>query len=1066
MRLTFVLVLLLTFHLSASVYSQQIKLSLNVTNLTIREVLNQIEEQSNFNFLIQDERLDLGQRISFNLDQRDIKEVLEHVFAGRDVRYVITEKNLIIITPGDGENNNRGEIGQSGKISGKVVDSNGQPLPGVTVVIKGTTNGMITDANGAFSLPNIPADATLQFSFVGMKTREIVVGNQTSVNVVLEEEIIGVDEVVVVGYGTMKKSDLTGSIGSINSDQLAKQGSKINILQAMQGMVPGLNIQHTASNASDDSYNVLIRGKNSIKASNTPLIILDGVPWDGGFNEIHQGDIQSIEVLKDASSAAIYGARGANGVILITTKRGKEGKASVKYEGNYGIQQIYNLPPVLTGEEWWDFAVERVGEKGVNYFPTVVANHNAGKSANWLDLATRTGQEQKHSVSVNGGNQGVLYYVSGTYSGIKGIAKGDDFKEAVVRTNLIVNITDWLSIATNSQYSYIDRSGVSADIGNAYLNNPLTNPFADDGTYSLRPWPEEATTANPLSNLYILDEDYAQRLFSNNYLEIKFPFIKGLSYKLNTGYTVNNSRVGRFYGQNTLIGFQNQGQSYTSDQWTNDALIENILTYQRSFGDHNIHFTGLYSIQKTKAEARSLTAMEFPTDILTWYQTNVAGSLMPGASYSKRSYISQMGRLTYGFQRKYLLTVTVRRDGYSGFGEETKFGIFPSAALGWNISNEEFMQEINWISNLKLRLSYGQNGNQAINPYATMANLQSMNYLGGDLANTTIAGYYPSSLATPTLTWETSATFNAGLDFSLMKSRISGSIDAYQTKSKDLLMDRSISSVHGITSIVQNIGKTRNTGIEVFLRSINIQKSDFSWNTEASVAYNKNKIVDLFGDRTTNDVNNKWFIGKPIDVNYAYVFDGVWQVGEDNSLQPTAKPGDIKVKDANKDGKIDADDRDFIGQRSPVYLLGLTNNLGYKNFMLSFSFYSPLGSTRVNPLWDTDIVYLDCRRNTIKLNWWREDNPNNEYPANRNTTNPYSVQFFQDASYLRLRDVTLSYRFPSQVLQHIGLRNLEIYGNIRNALTFTKWKGLDPELSGQRDVPLDRTYMIGLRVEL
>ena len=951
------------------------------------------------------------------------------------------------------------------QITGTVTDETGEPLPGVNVRVKGTTIGTTSNADGSYSLSVQNESSILVFSYVGFIPQETPVDKQRIINITMLEDTQQIEEVVVVGYGTMRKSDLTGAVGSINTDQLQRQGGKVNILQAMQGMSPGLNIQRNASNASDDSYNLLIRGQNSIKASNTPLIILDGVPWDGGMNEIQQGDIQSIEVLKDASSAAIYGARGANGVILITTKKGKEGKASISYEGNYGVQKMSNFPRLLTAEEWWDFAVERVGRNALNNYPTIVANHEAGKSVDWLDLTTRTGQEQRHSLSIRGGNENVLYYVSGTYSGIKGISLGDDFKEVAVRSNLTVNITDWLSFGTNSQYTYIDRSGVKAGI--PYTNNPYINyPITDDGTYVLRPWPEESSTSNPLSNLNILNEDYSQRLFSNNYLEIKLPFIKGFSYKLNTGYTVYNTRTNSYYGNNTLTGSQNQGQSYTFDAWHNNVLIENILTYQRAFSDHYIHFTGLYSTQKTSAESRGLTAREFPSDVLTWYQTSIAGSLTPSSYYSRTSYISQMARLAYNFQSKYLLTLTVRRDGYSGFGDDNKFGVFPSAALGWNISNEQFMQPISWISQLKLRLSYGQNGNQAISPYQTMANLQSQPYLGGDLANSTIAGYYPSSLATPNLTWETSTTLNGGLDFQLVKSRISGSLDAYETNSYNLLMDRAISPVHGITSIVQNIGETKNTGLEVYIRSINMQKSDFYWNTEVSFAYNKNKIVDLYGDKTTNDVANQWFIGKPLDVNYHYVFDGVWQVGEDNAVQPLAVPGDLKVKDVNKDGQINADDRDFMGQISPLYRIGLTNTLGYKNFTLSFSFYAPLGSTRYNPLWDTDIVYIDCRYNTIKLNWWREDNPTNEYPANRNSTNPYAVRFYQNADYLRLRYVTLSYKLPDRILQPVGLKNLEIFGDIRNALTFTKWKGLDPELSGQRDTPLDRTFMIGLKIEL
>ncbi len=1067
MKLTTFLVFATTLMVSASVYSQNTRLNLKFESIPFGELFQEIEKQTEFRFAFSNSKLDSKQKIKIDSTDETLENILDKVLP-EGITYDIIDRYVVILNAWEKKFivERQQQQQQQPAVSGKITDQSGQPLPGVTVVVKGSTQGTVTNADGNYSLTNIPENAMLVFSFVGMRTQEIAVGSQSIINITLSEDVRALEEVVVVGYGTMRKSDLTGSIGSVNSEQLEKHGGKVNVLQALQGMLPGLNIQHAASSASNDSYNIIIRGQNSIKASNTPLIILDGVPWDGGLNEIHQGDIQSIEVLKDASSAAIYGARGANGVILITTKKGKEGKPSIRYEGNYGFQQIDNLPPVLSGEEWWDVHTERLGDVYINNWPTIRANHEARKEVDWLDLVTRTGQEQKHNLSLRGGNQNVLYYVSGTYSGVKGIALGDDFKEAVVRTNLTVNITDWLSVGTNSQYTYIDRSGLSPDINNAYRQNPYVNPYADDGTYALRPWPEEVFFDNPLTNLYVLDENYAQRLFSNNFLDIKLPFIKGFSFKLNTGYTAYNARINRFHGNNTLTGIQNDGRSYSSDQWNKNSLMENIFYYQKTMGDHYIHFTGLYSTQRTSSEGRNLSAQQFPSNVLTWYQTNVAGSLTPNTSYRKTSYISQMARLVYSFQSNYLLTATVRRDGYSGFGADNKFGIFPSFALGWNISNEQFMQPIDWISYLKLKFSYGRNGNQAINPYETMAKLQSMPYLGGEFANSTLAGYYPSSLATPSLTWETSETFNAGVDFQLIKSRISGNLDVYRTKSYDLLMDRSISSIHGITSIVQNIGSTQNTGLEIFIRSINVQKSDFFWNTEMSFAHNKNKIVDLYGDKTTEDPSNKWFIGKPIDVNWDYVFDGVWQIGEDNAVQPQAIPGDVKVKDTNKDGEITPDDRDFMGQISPLYRIGLTNTVGYKNFTFSFSLYSPLGATRMNPIWNTDVAGLMMRENVFMMNWWREDNPTNEYPANRNNTNPYLVRFYQNSSYLRLNDVTISYKLPDRMRQSIGLKNLELYGNVRNAFTITKWKGMDPELSDQRGVPLDRTYMIGLKIEL
>ncbi|MEI7424335.1 MAG: TonB-dependent receptor [Prolixibacteraceae bacterium] len=1057
MKISIFLVLLVSLQTFAvDNYAQTKRIDIKIETSTIVSALEKIENASEFHFFYNNQVVKLDKVVSIDLKNKTINEILDELFKDTDVEYTINNKQIILSQ----KEARSSPTLQQKSVSGKVTDSSGATLPGVSVVVKGTTNGTITNGNGNYSITNYPENAILQFSFVGMTTLETKIGNQSIINAVLEESTISIENVVVIGYGSVKKSDLTGSVSSIQSDQLVREGAKINVLQSLQGMVPGLSIRQTSSDAAQDSYNILIRGRNSIKASSAPLIILDGVPYVGGLNEIDQGDVKSIDILKDASSTAIYGARGANGVILITTKKGTTGKPKIQYEMSFGAQQIYSMPEILSGEEYWNFAVDRVGSKVINNFPTLVKNHQLGKSVNWLDLATRNGQQQKHSIKLSGGQENVHYFLSGTYSDVKGIAMGDNFKEFVFRSNLSVNLTKWLEVGVNSQYTTQDQSGLAVGGDLVYMNNPLINALDDNGGYSVYPWPEEPTFTNPMSNLNVKDEDYVQRLFINSYAEIKFPFLKGLSYKFNSGYTTSSRQTGRFWGNNTLAGLVNGGQAYTYNSDNKDILVENIISYQNIFGKHNINFTGLYSNQNNTLDIRSLTTQGFPTETLTWYQPDVAKVIKPSSSYIEQKYISQMARLVYSYDSKYLVTLSTRRDGYSGFGKDNKFGIFPSVALGWNISNEKFLSSTKFINSLKFRLSFGENGNQAINPYQTLAKLQASNYLGGNDASTTAAGYYPSSLATPGLSWETSTTLNSGLDFQILKSRIIGSIDIYKTRTTDLLLDRAISSVHGITTITQNIGETENRGIELFVNSKNIQKGKFHWDTEFTFSHNKNKIIDLYGNGS-NDILSGWFIGKPIDANYDYVFDGVWQTGDNYSLQPDAKPGDLKIKDSNGDGKINSDDRDFIGQSSPKSMFSLTNIFVYKDFSLSFQLFCPIGATRYNPLWDTDIVMVDARMNTIKLNWWRTDNPTNEYPANRNSTNPYLVKFYQDASYVRLRDVTLSYALPERMAGKIGLKNLRIYGNIKNGLTFSKWKGLDPELSNQRGTPLDRTFVLG-----
>lgn len=1059
MRIVALLILIsITQTFALDAYAQNKRLSLNVKNETIVNILEKIEDQSEFYFMFDASRINVYQKKSVDCENQPIRNILDQLFENTGITYSINDRQVLLTIK------EKFDTEQQISISGRVIDSSGASLPGVTVVVKGTTTGTITDTDGNYSLANVPADATLVFSFVGMKTQEISVTGKTNINVTMAEETIGIEEVVAIGYGTMKKRDLTGSVGSIQSKQLEEQGAKVNVLEALQGILPGLNINQSANSASQSSFDIMVRGQNSIKASNSPLIILDGVPYNGGFNEINQNDIQSIEVLKDASSSAIYGARGANGVILITTKKGGKGKPKLSYEGTYGLQEIYSEPDILTAEEYWEFATERVGADYADNFPTVAQNYAEGNYVNWLELATRNGQQQKHTLNVTGGNKNINYFLSGGYTDVKGIALGDNFKQLTVRTNIKVNITDWLEIGTNSQYSYQDNSGITANFSGVFQQNPLINVYDENGDYAVYPWPEQPIIQNPLSNLNILDDDKDRRLFSNNYINIDIPFIKGLSYKLNTGYTYFTNVIGRFWGSNTLIGLTNDGQAYTRNLEETDILIENILNYQHDFGDHNINITGLYSTQKNTSENRKMTSSRFPTETLTWYQPDVAEVIEPSASFTEQNYISQMARLNYSYKSKYLAALTVRRDGYSGFGKDNKYGVFPSAALGWNIQRETFLNDVKAIDILKLRVSYGENGNQAIDPYQTLALMQQENFLGGDDATETAAGYYPSTLSSPTLGWETSKSINVGIDFGLFSNRIYGNIDVYSTNTYDLLLDRTISPIHGIQSITQNIGETKNQGLELYLKTVNISTPDFKWITELTFFTNKNEIVDLYGTGQ-DDVANGWFIGHSINANYGLVFDGVWQVDEDNSLQPDTEPGDVKIKDTNGDGEITTDDRDFIGQTDPKYTAGLTNSLSYKNFTLSFQIYTEQGVTRENYYLRTDNVTVDARGNTIERHWWTEENPNNIYPANRNGVNPFNIRFYKNASFVRLRDVTLSYNFSNELLNSVGLDKLMIYANIKNGLTFTKWNGLDPEFSDQLGIPISRAFTIGMNIK-
>jgi TonB-linked SusC/RagA family outer membrane protein len=974
---------------------------------------------------------------------------------------------------------------QTRNITGKVTDESGLGIPGASIVVKGTTTGTVSDMDGNYSL-NVAADATvLAFSFIGMEQQDIEIGNQTTINVTLKASTFDVDEVVVVGYGTQKKSDITGAVASISSDRL-EQVPNVNFAQALQGAIPGISITSNAGGAEGGDMSIMIRGRNSIEAGNRPLIVLDGIPYGGSISEINPEDIKSIEVLKDASSAAIYGARGSNGVILITTKKGKIGKPMVSYSGYYGTQQISNMPDYLTGPEFYDYKNIREPESMSDSEQEV---YDAGTWTNWSDLTMRTGEKQQHSVSISGGTDNINYFVSGTYLDVKGIAIGDDFKRYSTRFNFEAKITDWFTIGSNTQLSLADRSGKAPNWNGghegAFWNNPLSKAYDEEGEQNIYPWPEETYWGNPLAPLLADDKDKRYQVFTNNFVKIDIPFIPGLQYKLNSGVEYTNRERNEYYGRNTRVGLEVLGASDTRNRIDNNYLVENILSYKKEIGEHNIFLTGLYSYQSESWEQNRVEAQGFPSDDLGWTQ-GVANMIELSTTHNEQIILSQMLRANYSYDSRYLVTVTGRRDGFSGFGADYKWGLFPSVAVGWNIANESFMEGIDIIDQLKLRASWGENGNQAVGAYESLNRYRDRHYLNGSM---TAAGYILRELGKPDLRWEHTAATNIGIDFALLNGRISGSLDAFNTNTKDLLLDRIISSVHGVGRIVENIGKTNNKGIEMGLNAHIVSTPDFKWTASGTVSFVKNKIVSLYGEldedgNEIDDLGNRWFIGQPIRVNFARVNDGVWQTDDDiaNSAQPDAEPGFIKIKDIGgdfdedgnpiPDGMINDDDLIIQGQQDPKMLWSLTNKFSYKGFTLSAFFHGVTGVTKRNYLMADD-VWIGVMRNTMKKNWWTPENPTNEYVANHIDANKDGGRWYEDASFIRLKDVSLSYDLSSKIQKKLGFSKLRVYVAGRNLMTITKYNGLDPELtefntSGTisddtgRAIPLQKEYMVGL----
>ena len=954
-------------------------------------------------------------------------------------------------------------------ITGKIYSSEGQILSGATVNVTGSKLKTTSKEDGSYSItiPNGVSDI-LTFTYVGYINLSIDTKKDLFEKIILQRDESALNDVVVVGYGSQKKRDVTGAVVSLSKDRLA-QLPNTNIAQALQGALPGIQINTNSGGAEGNDVSIVIRGRKSISASNGPLIVWDGIPYDGGISELNPNDIESIEVLKDASAAAIYGARGSNGVIIVTSKQGKKGKLNITYDGSYGSQEITNKPELLTGTQFYDFKKNRLNAPNV-ISPAEQAIYDAGKFVDWYSLATQKGSRSQHSISVAGGSDKVSFYFGGTFLDVDGVAVNDRFKRYSLRPNLDIKVTPWLTIASSTQFSLQNRDGLPVEFqdsrntgGGANFFNPLSAPYNADGSIALYAYADYPPSRNPLSSLLVKNNDNSYRVFTSNSVKIDMPFIIGLSYKLNTGVEYENTVRKTYSGRDVAAGFEAGGLATNYSSVTKNLTVENIVNYTREFGKHAINTTLLYSSQSNEFDRDQLNGQGFPNDVLTNYQMASATLLTPSAVYFKQNLLSQMGRLNYGFDGKYLLTLTARRDGFSGFGTTKKYGVFPSAAVAWNIHKESFFKNSAVINNLKLRASYGVNGNQAVSAYSSLAGLSSAPYLTG---STVLPGYVPNGLANEQLGWESTKSLSLGLDFGILKNRIQGSIDYYSAKTSDLLLNRAIPSVQGFTRILQNIGKTANTGIELGLTTINVQNKDFTWSTNLNLSKNNNKIVDLYGDGR-DDVANSWFIGQPINVIFGLKNDGVFKSQQevDASVQKTAKPGWVKVANMNKDTLINANDRTIIGNEDPNLIWGITNTFKYKRLSLLIFVHGVSGVTRRNPFED-DNVFTDTRRNTTLKDWWSVSNPNGSHFANDANANPLGVNFYENASFLRLKDLSISYELPMKGLSRLNINSCKFYLTGRNLITISEFYALDPELTNQYGLPLQKEFVFGLTITL
>lgn len=1089
MRLIFLFLLLGLMQVTANSYSQIARLNLELQNVTIKEVLQSIESQSKFRFAYSSEFVDLDHKLNISVRDKSINEILQSLFDGTRIKYELQDRMIMLYT-----NDENAVVQQTRTVSGKVTESSGAPLPGVTVVVKGMTQGVITDANGNYFLSKVPVDATLVFSFVGMKIQEIPIAEKTKINVNMVEETIGIEEVVAVGYGTMKKSDLTGSIVSLDMNR-KDITPNISLTQALQGYLPGVNA--TGGGLAGDIGGLSIRGQTSLSASDSPLIVVDGVIFNGSIGEINVNDIEVVDILKDASAAAVYGSRSANGVIIITTKKGKSEKPLFSLNMSYGFQDISTTKrtKVMNGEQyanryvdyyyyvddllpWYKTNPTDASDRPVR--PDVTdkelvsgyltseeerENYLAGNKIKWIDEVTQTAPIQNFNLSVSGKTNRTNYYLAGSYTNQKGVLVNDKFNRITLRANFENKITDWLTLGLNTSYAHLDYSGLEASMSYALIASPLANKYDSDGNYPIF-LAEESGQIHPFGNTLVSDTDTGDDLHILLTGKIDVPKIKGLTYEFNYSNTLGFAKQSDFYpAANTDKGQKNNGYAKRKLSESRNWLMNNIISYSNTFDKHKINATLLYSREHYKGESSELEASNFDIELLGYNAMEIGTVQGVDTDATEESNVSYMARVQYIYNSRYLLTATFRRDGFSGFGENKKFANFPSVSLAWIATEESFMESMEWINFLKLRLSYGINGNQGIGSYSTQATMSSTTYVWD---GTTAIGLYPSSLGDSNLGWESTSSENFGFDFSILNNRISGNIDLYQAKTRDVLVTRTLPAMTSYSSIWANLGGIENKGVEIGITTRNINSHLFSWRSMFIFSLNRNKLTKLYED-VSEDLGNSWFVGKPIQSLYGYTVDGVWQEQDlfDGKIISGYYPGMFNLRDLNTDGNITADDdRSVIGYGDPNYRLGLNNILTYKNLSLSFFFNSIQGGQGYYLGYNSATVAggtsgaLRVNRPAVRP-YWTPTNPVNNAPAMYYAP-PVSPVIYEDRSFVRLQDVSLSYNFKTVATKKLGLENLQIYLSGKNLYTWTKWSGWDPEIGDSN--PMMRSVIAGVKV--
>jgi TonB-dependent starch-binding outer membrane protein SusC len=1014
------------------------------------------------------------------------------------------------------------EMLQPRKISGTVTERDGTGLPGASVTVAGTTIGTVTNPFGGFEL-SIPADAgQLVISFVGMETVRVEISASDVYNIVLIPSAVNLDEIVVVGYGVVRRSDLTGSVSRIESSRIA-QMAPTQITEALSGTVAGLYSTQGASAAGGGSLE--IRGPSSLAATTEPLIVLDGVIYPGSMRDINPNDIESIDILRDASSSAIFGSRAAAGVILITTKRGVIGKPTIDFSSTVGLSSTANdfyplgmapgadpmdyfnmhrdlltenaragrpygfffhpdqLPGNVSVEEWMSWVdnpratpLEEWFAR-INPYPTERENFLAGRTVNPYDHVIGTGLRQDYSLGVGGATENLRYYWSVGYLDNEGVIKGDKFSAIRTRLNLDLDVNSWFKVGTNSQFTNRDESVNQAQLAFVQQASPYGTLYNEDG--SPRMYPHDYTAVrHPLEDFYGRNRERdINSLFSSLFAEMQLPL--GISYRVSYQPQLAFTKDFNFWSTDTATGRDAGGGTGRREQWVSYGwMVDNLLKWDQTFGAHRFDVTLLANAERNRSWYSRQDNRGFsPNQNLGYNALQFGSSPSLTNNDTEESGDALMARLNYSLLGKYLFTGSVRRDGYSAFGQDKPRATFPSVALAWQISEEGFYNPTWMVNRLKLRLSWGENGNRAIGAYSALARIGSVLHWGGSGVQT---GVFNTSLANPALRWERTESYNIGLDMGLFNNRVDITLDAYDATTTDLLLNRQLPRITGFNSVTSNLGALGNRGLEATVNSININQQNFQWRSTIVYSMNRNKIKELWGDYGNYtllgvdrygelpDFQNQWFPGYARDIIWDYERIGIWQLDERAAAAVYGlEPGDYKVTDVNEDGRLTQfEDKKFIGYTAPRHRWGFRNEFTvYRNLSASFFIRADLGHVRQVP--NTGNRSVHDRTNDWSWDYWSPENPGamfqrNVYPDNLGRYGG-NIRPFAPTGFVRLQDASLSYNVPANHIQRFQLQSLRVMLSMRNLLTFTNWPGFDPESSM---TPMPKTFTFGLDLTL